>query len=1412
MILGDDYDRVCILEVAHSVLLKAKKYRCTSTVFIDALWLILLWIPAQAFTQEPYQLKPADPIIESWRWSTFSELQGKNVRCVNHAFDSTLWFGTNHTLINYDGYSWQHYIIPDSISNTPVLSVYPDKTGEIFFGTGEGLFKMDALGWTKIFPVHKQLKAPVKDIIRLPDGTLLASLAKQGSQHSLSGLLAVRDSQLTLYTPTRAFNELSQALPGKITLKPFPKEFALPRSQETSIQDLSLGASGRLYLAISEKNEYGKLVIYDHYSKLGTGEYQLYDSVNGPGFRGEVHVEEAPGGNTWVISNAHDLSTYFFDGQAWHAVRLSDLFGGIDSQNSLMITDDGAVWIGGYGRFFVYENENWKEYKYPDVSFSSSSRLLFSEAPDGKILVVDKLGEGYLYNNTDNVWRTYPELIFQLENNDEHWFLSYEGRAVHFKNGSSLSYGTEQGLIDTPVKLFNTSYGEIWAIGGHEGLAAVAFYNGDSWEKRVFPEVSWSFDYRAVYEASDGSVWLGSSADIRHDLGQYGGVVQFLAPQINKDSLIHYSEKTEPTIPTACYGIGESSDGTMWFGGRAIWRLNENNWAKIDSLIEFEGYTDFISTDPNYNVWFGSRHYGIFKLDSLSWTQYTMNEGLPGNNIFNIHTPSENEVWAVTRDGVGYFDGVAWSSEIFPSAFEILPEMQIKKGLKNEYWLVYVPSEWIRRGLSPSISDVKPSQFKTVRYTPGKQAPQTTIESYSTEIQVNDGENVVFWRGKDYMENTNDTRLEYSWRLNESEWSPFRKKSYQQLIGLSAGNYRFQVRARDHDFNIETGPATIEFEVVPPWWFSWQFILIMAIALLIIVRLEVRIIRRNKTLGTLNSVLQKKSGHLEKQNVQIEAQKQEIKNNYEDLKKLSQSRLQFFTNVSHEFRTPLGLIQSPLEELVKPGKSLPKTLIDKYHLIIQRNANRLFRLVNQVLEVYKIEHTTLDFNPSNGDLVNFVRDILELFDQILMQKEIKLNIHSDHETLFLSFDHDKIEKIIFNLLSNAIKNVKHPGEITVLIAKIDTTEGTQSTVRLEVMDNGVGIPIDHQTRIFERFFHIDSGSQQDFHSGVGIGLAYIKDLVHAHGGNISVKSNPGEFTVFTVDLPFIPAEKQNDHVSNSISTGIHKALEELEISLISNEPGNVSTELYDDIKVLIIEDDPDTRFLMSQSLGEYFVIMEAPNGKEGYKLAKEQKPDLIISDIMLPGMSGVEICARLKEDFNTSHIPILLLSAKTTRSDRIDGYEAGADGYLDKPLSLKLLKSRVFTLINNRRKLQAKSKGQFGLQSLQTQETSLDDAFINKLLKTIENFLEDPGLDAEKLSQEMGVSRVQLYRKVKTLTDQTVNELIKSVRLKHAESLLKSGKFTVAEVAYKTGFNAPNNFATYFKKHFHKSPSEYIRK
>ncbi|TRX61212.1 response regulator [Fulvivirga sp. M361] len=1412
MTIGNVYDRAYISELAHGVLLKAKKYCRTFAILTDILWVILLWIPIQAFAQEPYQLKPTDPVIESWRWSTLTELQGKNVRCVNHAFDSTLWFGTDNALIHYDGYTWQHYAKPDSISGTPVLSVYPEKKGNVFFGTDEGLFKMDESGWTKIFPVNSQLKASVKDIIRLPDGTILASLAKQGSQSSLSGLLAVGDSQLTLYTSTGAFNELSQKLSAEIKLKPFPKEFALKGSKETSIEDLSLGASGKLYLAISEKNEYGKLVTYDHYSKLGTDEYQLYDSVNGPEFRGEAHVEEAPDGKIWVISNAHNLSTYFFDGQVWHTVRLSDLFGGIDSQNSLMITDEGAVWIGGYGRFFIYENERWKEYKYPDVSFSSSSRLFFSEAPDGKILVVDKLGEGYLYNNTNKVWRSYPELIFQLENVNERWFLSYEGKAVLLKNGSFFSHGTEQGLIDTPVKLFNTSYGEIWAIGSHKGFAAVAFYNGNSWEKRVFPEVSWGFDYRAVYEASDGSVWIGSSADIRHDLGQNGGVVQFLAPQIDKDSLIHYSIKTDPMVPTACYGIGESCDGTMWFGGRAIWRLNENNWAKIDSLIEFEDYTDFISTDPNYTVWFGSRHYGIFKLDSLSWTQYTMNEGLPGNNIFHIHTSGKDEVWAVTRDGVGYFDGVAWSSEIFPSAFDMLPEMQIKKGLENEYWLVYVPSEWIRRGLSPGISDVKPSQFKTIRYTPGKQAPQTTIESYSTEIQAGDGENVVFWSGKDYMENTNDTRLEYSWRLNESEWSPFRKKSYQQLIGLAAGNYHFQVRARDHDFNIETVPATIEFEVIPPWWFSWQFILIIAIALLIIVILEVRIIRRNKTLGTLNSVLQKKSESLQKQNVQIEAQKQEIKNNYEDLKHLSQSRLQFFTNVSHEFRTPLGLIQSPLEELVKPGKSLPKTLIDKYHLIIQRNANRLFRLVNQILEVYKIEHTTLDFSPSNGDIISFVRDILELFDQILMQKEIKLTIHTVHDTLFINFDHDKIEKIIFNLLSNAIKNVTPPGEITVAIAKMDNIEGAQSTVRLEVIDNGVGIPKDHQTRIFERFFHIDSGSQEDFHSGVGIGLAYIKDLVHAHGGDIRVKSDPGECTVFTVDLPYIPLETQSDHTSNSISTGIYKALEELEISLISNDPENVSTELYDDIKVLMIEDDPDTLFLMSQSLGEYFVIMEASDGKEGYKLAKEEKPDLIITDIMLPGMSGVELCSRLKEDLNTSHIPILLLSAKTTQSDRIDGYEAGADGYLDKPLSLQLLRSRVFTLINNRRKLQARSKGQFGLQSLQTQETSSDDAFINKLLKTIEHFLGDSGLDAEKLSQEMGVSRVQLYRKVKTLTDQTVNELIKSIRLKHAESLLRSGKFTVAEVAYKTGFNAPNNFATYFKKHFHKSPSEYIKK
>ncbi|MEO0731810.1 MAG: ATP-binding protein, partial [Bacteroidota bacterium] len=868
-------------------------------------------------------------------------------------------------------------------------------------------------------------------------------------------------------------------------------------------------------------------------------------------------------------------------------------------------------------------------------------------------------------------------------------------------------------------------------------------------------------------------------------------------------------QRQPPAQITTSYGIGQSRDGRIWVGGKPLWTYDGQKWSVFDSIPELTDYVDFIETSPTGDLWLASRYHGVFRYDGRAWRQFTTKDGLAGNNVISLSVTEQGEVWATTYGGFSYFDGRRWHGELFPASLTKTTEGgQLVRSRSGKLWFNHSTLAWRRRALKTDrqLAAAGYPDFSVVGYRGDDRGPITAINT-NVDRTTATADLTFFWQGRDYFNVTAAEELTYSWRLDGGEWSPFLRTNYLRPGTLRSGAHTLEVRARDRDLNVDETPARHEFTVLPPWWRRWEFLLLAALALAALAFMQFRILKRNRKLSHLNGELQKTSALLRERNAQVGHQRDRLRERVREVRQLSQSQLRFFTNVSHEFRTPLSLILGPVEELINGvGRSNPEQG-GRYHRIIQRNAKRILRLVNQILEVYKVEATTLDFSLVDGKLDEHCADILELFRPVAQQERIDLVFHCPTRPLACRFDPDKVEKIVFNLLSNAVKNVLPGGTVRLELARQD------DQVRLAVEDTGRGIPPEELPRIFDRFYHTRNSRDGRLHPGMGIGLAYIKELVKTHRGTITVTSEPGVTTTFAVLLPYLASESLPAPASApELSAGIHQAVSELRRNLRGEDktpPPENEPQQRQPYKLLIVEDDPDTRSFLRDCFGEQYEVLEAADGAQGLELARQESPDAIVSDVSMPTMDGLAFCRQLKSDFDTSHIPVVLLTARTREEDKIAGFETGADAYVEKPFSWQLLRSRVSSLLQQRERLRTSFRAANIPDAADLDVPSVDEQFLKTVITAVEERIDDGELDAEQLAHRVGVSRIQLYRKLKALTGQTVNQFIRAIRLRKAATLLKTGQLTVAEVAYQTGFKAPNHFSTYFREHFGISPTKF---
>ena len=576
--------------------------------------------------------------------------------------------------------------------------------------------------------------------------------------------------------------------------------------------------------------------------------------------------------------------------------------------------------------------------------------------------------------------------------------------------------------------------------------------------------------------------------------------------------------------------------------------------------------------------------------------------------------------------------------------------------------------------------------------------------------------------------------------------------------------------------------------------FLWACIII----LILVAALLVFTVRAFWTKTRMNAKLSHQKSQLEKQRDQL------IDLSHK-LEEATHAKLAFFTNVSHDFRTPLTLIADPVDQL-RSSKHLDErehALVDIAH----KNITVLLRLVNQILDFRKYENGKLTLHLSQFDILAKMKEWTSAFRTLAYRKHIRFEISAAESIkgYEMTADVEKMERLTYNLLSNAFKFTPEGGRISVQLSGFKKNE--QPWLRLNVSDTGIGMSAEHVQHIFERFYQVDV-----HHGGSGIGLALVKAFVDMHNGHIDVKSQPQQGTVFTIEIPMQQTGTPDNAPTNNALLANLKEGAVLDADLESLSRKEDTVEQSDKETVLVIDDNQAVRDYVRMLLENQYTVIEAVNGQDGLLQALKYVPDAIICDVMMPVMDGMECCRRLKNEIQTSHIPVLMLTAYAVDEEKIKGYECGADSYLTKPFSAKLLMARLRNLLDNHKRLQSFFCDSSSTPAQKAPVSELDKSFMEKLNSLIETNMSNAGLSVEDLGEQIGLSRVQLYRKTKALTGHSPNELLRLSRLKKAASLLASTDMTIAEITYKVGFSSPSYFTRCYKDYFGENPTDFLKR
>ena len=851
------------------------------------------------------------------------------------------------------------------------------------------------------------------------------------------------------------------------------------------------------------------------------------------------------------------------------------------------------------------------------------------------------------------------------------------------------------------------------------------------------------------------------------------------------------------------YRLTESNKNSIKLSGNSIYSLCESKRGKYSD--ESEHTILWVGTSSGLNKLVINSSPDIFKVDASNTKviSYSTKNGLADNSIKSILEDEDGNLWLATDAGISFFDV---EKEYFINFTE-------SDGLRgndfNSESVLYSKEGLMYFGSTEGLNLFDPKQIQQSSYIPsivftefqifnqpvkiGGDSPLKENILEAKEIILPYSDNVFSFQFAALDFNSSQS-IQYAYMMEgfDDDWIQAGNRRFITYTNLNQGSYTFKVKATNSDGIWNENYKSISVIINPPWWrTSWAYV---SYGLLILLGLfAARKIEMNRS--RLRNELRIR---------EFEAKKQ---------RELENIKSRFFANLSHEFRTPLTLIRGPVEELINGTSDENQK---EYYQLIQRNSEKLQELIDQLLELTQLENAAIPLKAKQENLVNLLRGVFYSFDSLAKEKDITISFKTDRDKIICWVDRDKLEKIVNNLLSNAFKFTPVKGEIVLSISQ-DSFDGNEFAM-VKLTDTGVGIPEDKLQHIFDRFFQVDDSTRKKY-GGSGIGLALVKELVDLHKWKIDVKSKIGKGTEFYLRVPL--SDTYLNESEKDFEGIVEQQLEEVEInSIAAVESLSLDEEIEQEIlekkkladskpSILIVEDSEDVRSYLTGLLKNDYTISEATDGDDGIKKSTELMPDLIISDVMMPSMDGFEFCKKIKTDWLTSHIPVILLTAKASIESKLEGLETGADDYLTKPFNSKELFIRIKNLLEQRKKLREKFSKEIKVEPAAIAVNSIDNEFLQKAFDVAEKNISNTEFNSEAFAKEMFVSRSQLHRKLLAITSQAPGEFIRTLRLKRAASLLLEKRLSVTQIAFEVGFSSPSHFTKAFRQQFNCLPKEF---